>query len=582
MARLGKGFTLFQRFKAPKISSYLIIIFMLGFFSVLMALALAAIERSLEDMDIAMAFSQYVLVPLLALVPLPVAAGIFFYLAKLMRERWAKQAGSRIKSRLALFFAFITLVSAAPQAYLSVNLMRILLNAWYGSNSVEALEQGSQALLEAGQERLSALEGFAKESRHYALLPRSSQEAQRFFAAYPYIDSIQYVGLRERFWGNDRALVDGKLARDMPLGLQAKRFSGSTSFFLYKAALPDGGAALIGSIMPQSYERANQNLMVHEESARLFSQFAFFLKAGLALFYALFSLPLLMMALLSGFILAGELVRPIANLEAATVKVAQGDYSVRLLCRSNDELAGLTRNFNLMLDEVEHSRESAAKSEKLSAWGEIAQRMAHEIKNPLTPIRLSAQRILKRAGAGQLDDDTVAGAMRIIIGEADALTAMIDSFRALSAVKLQRAKAKICQPVIEAAELFKQAYSKVAFAMDIDADFEVFIDSKQMRQVFINLIKNAIEAMQERGTISIQSALLARGDSDFLRITVCDTGPGIQERHLQTVFNPSFSTKSHGAGLGLAIVEKIIFEHGGRIHAENRSPGAAFIIELPV
>lgn len=237
-------------------------------------------------------------------------------------------------------------------------------------------------------------------------------------------------------------------------------------------------------------------------------------------------------------------------------------------------------------------------AQRASAWQEVARRMAHEIKNPLTPIQLSAERIAKRFertghrdnGAGKRIDDK--GPISVVVHESTdtilrevlSLKTMVDEFSRFARLPQTVLEAGDLNAVIDQAVVAVDVGSAdVTIDLDLSTDLPaIMIDAEQMKRVFINLLDNAAESLDgAAGHIMITT----RHDAarDLVVAEVSDNGKGISPGDLQKLFQPYFSTKGRGTGLGLAIVNRIIAEHHGRIHAVRNQPrGAKFIVELPV
>ncbi len=224
-------------------------------------------------------------------------------------------------------------------------------------------------------------------------------------------------------------------------------------------------------------------------------------------------------------------------------------------------------------------------AQKIAAWKEVAQRVAHEIKNPLTPIQLSAERILKRLGKdGDAHHRTIEEGANTIVQEAGTIKSLVDEFSNFARMpKVQLQEADIYDIFSQAMAPFKGIYSEVKFRTDFADNIPspIRADPEYMRRVFINLFDNAIDAMNKQGEILIHASYDKL--QNHLRIEVADSGPGISEEDKEKLFLPYFSTKKKGTGLGLAIVNQIISEHNGTIHVEDNKPlGAKFVIQLPV
>jgi two-component system nitrogen regulation sensor histidine kinase NtrY len=223
------------------------------------------------------------------------------------------------------------------------------------------------------------------------------------------------------------------------------------------------------------------------------------------------------------------------------------------------------------------------RAQKVAAWGEVARKLAHEIKNPLTPIQLSAQRIRKAHLKNAPDlGKIVAESTGAIVQEVDALKNLVDEFAQfarLPAVNLQ--PASLHEIVDQALSLYDGLFSEVRLERRFAPDLpRLRLDQDQMKRVLINLVDNAIEAVDRQGRVTI-STDYDRG-AGRVRLGVADDGPGIAQEDRERLFVPSFSTKKRGGGLGLAIVSRIIQEHQGTIRVEENSPrGARFVVELP-
>jgi nitrogen fixation/metabolism regulation signal transduction histidine kinase len=231
-------------------------------------------------------------------------------------------------------------------------------------------------------------------------------------------------------------------------------------------------------------------------------------------------------------------------------------------------------------------------AQRASAWQEVARRMAHEIKNPLTPIQLSAERIAKRcaetsgsdSGERRAIGDVVKESTATILREVTSLKSMVNEFSRFARLPdVQLAPGNVNDVVVDAVAAFDGRSASVSVEPQLEDNLpEVSLDPEQLKRVFVNLMQNSAEAVNgEAGKITIRTRHdQARG---LIVAEVADNGTGIAPGDLQKLFQPYFSTKGRGTGLGLAIVRRIIAEHHGRINVVANQPrGAKFIIELPV
>jgi nitrogen fixation/metabolism regulation signal transduction histidine kinase len=238
-----------------------------------------------------------------------------------------------------------------------------------------------------------------------------------------------------------------------------------------------------------------------------------------------------------------------------------------------------------MVAELEKSRLKIMQTEKVAAWQEIAQRLAHEIKNPLTPIKLSAQRLLKRFKENPDDFERVLdSAVGSIIREVDNLDNLLTEFRNFSRLPApQRGPVLLKNLIREVVSTYRYTTDKIAINWEeVPEDISLSLDRGQIKQVFANLIRNAIDAMPKGGELIFRADLVKKGNTKYCRIQIEDTGEGIRKEDFNQVFNPYYTTKSHGTGLGLSIVERIIFDHKGQIWFESEPGiGTTFFIDLP-
>jgi nitrogen fixation/metabolism regulation signal transduction histidine kinase len=237
-------------------------------------------------------------------------------------------------------------------------------------------------------------------------------------------------------------------------------------------------------------------------------------------------------------------------------------------------------------------------AQRAAAWSEVARRMAHEIKNPLTPIQLSAERIAKSYGrsvsngngAGDHADEKRVAAVitectETITREVAGLKAMVDEFSRFARLPATRLElANLNDVVTQAAGLYVDRLDGVAMTLQLDQELpSSMLDVEQIKRVFVNLIDNAVQALASAsGEKRIAIVTSHDADRSLLRADVADTGHGIEPSDFRRLFEPYFSRRDSGTGLGLAIVQRIIMEHGGHIRAERNDPrGAKFVIELP-
>jgi len=223
------------------------------------------------------------------------------------------------------------------------------------------------------------------------------------------------------------------------------------------------------------------------------------------------------------------------------------------------------------------------KAQRMAAWREVARRIAHEIKNPLTPIQLSAERLRKRYLSRFADDEKIFDeCTSMIVKSVEEIKNLVNEFSNFARMPAIQPKLNDLNLIIrEALALYQEAHRNVVFHFRHDGALpQIMIDRGQIRRVLINLLENAVAAMDEKGEIIIST------DYDpelrLASFSVADNGPGISPGDRAHLFEPYFSTRKSGTGLGLAIVNSIISDHNGFVRVRDNSPhGACFIIELP-
>jgi two-component system nitrogen regulation sensor histidine kinase NtrY len=224
------------------------------------------------------------------------------------------------------------------------------------------------------------------------------------------------------------------------------------------------------------------------------------------------------------------------------------------------------------------------KAQKIAAWKEVAQRVAHEIKNPLTPIQLSAERIIKNLQKGEPGHQAVIeeGA-RTIIQEARTIKSLVDEFSNFARMpKIQLQSADIHQIIDQTLAFFKGIFTDIEFEVDYSSEVPASVpaDPEQMKRAIINVLDNSIDAMNKKGKIGIRTSF--EKEPQRVTIEIVDSGPGIPADDRFKLFLPHYSTKKKGMGLGLAIVNQIIRDHNGSVNIENNKPhGAKFTIQIP-
>ena len=260
----------------------------------------------------------------------------------------------------------------------------------------------------------------------------------------------------------------------------------------------------------------------------------------------------------------------------ATVRGRPRSFLSQISALTDD--AGMHMGLVMVFDDLTELE----KAQRMAAWREVARRIAHEVKNPLTPISLSAQR-LKRKYSARLNEPVFDECTRMIIDHVDLIRNLVNEFSAFARFPTARPGPCALPPIVEETlALYREGHPAIAFNLRVRGEIPILnLDRQQIKQAMINLVDNAVAAVRGVGRIGI--TLYHDAEKGRVCVHVDDDGPGISDAHKARLFDPDFSTKKSGMGLGLTIVNTIITDHGGTIGARDNTPtGARFVIELPV
>ncbi len=294
----------------------------------------------------------------------------------------------------------------------------------------------------------------------------------------------------------------------------------------------------------------------------------------------------ILLAILISYLIALRITRPIESLVEGAVAIAGGDFDHQIPQTGKDEIAMLINAFNYMTHELQENQKKLITAIRMAEWQEVARRIAHEIKNPLTPIALSIEN-LQRSYRDKDDnlDEIFNESTQTILEEVRNLQRIVDEFSAFARLpRLRKEWMDLVELMESTVSLYENLRENVRIKLIYENEIpQVYADTEQLRRAFSNLIKNAMDAMPEGGDLTVRLQLEHVNERGFVILEFMDTGIGISEENLKKLFIPYYSTKKKGTGLGLSIVEKIISEHKGTIRAESlEGIGSRFIIRLPV
>ena len=294
----------------------------------------------------------------------------------------------------------------------------------------------------------------------------------------------------------------------------------------------------------------------------------------------------LLLAIVVSSWMAARVTRPVEQLAEAAREVAGGNWEARLQVDSRDELGEMADAFNRMTRELTEQRERRVQAERVAAWRELARRLAHELKNPLFPLQITVENLLKaREHGGEQFDEVFRESAATLLAEIANLKNIIGRFSEFSKMPQPQLQLldlnELMRNVLQLHQAQLQAKGRPAIAAQLELDpglGEVPADPDLLRRALANLVLNAVDAMPNGGTLTMRT----RASGDNACIEISDTGNGLSKDECDRLFTPYYTTKEHGTGLGLAIAQSVVSDHRGRITVRSApGQGATFIIELP-
>jgi len=507
--------------------------------------------------------------------------------SRVVVQRRGGVPGSRLRIRLIGSFTLIVFVTAFPLGLLSSLFLRTAIDLWLAPGNGMALEAGENLALEYHGDALKRLETLAGSDYLSRLIGEGEMDAGEIWRALidvaPYVNAVQIIGDNDgSMMGNQELFLKdpNRLDYDGDGPLPRRVVDGRTILSWQRHLA--GRRVILSTLLAEDFETDVRKISLARDDWKRYNRMAGTLGGSLLIFGLFLAGPLIFMAFLIGMAMSDRIIKPLVALGEATGKISVGDFSFRVLTPGDDELDFLTGSFNRMISELEVSRTKIVQTEKVAAWQVIAQRLAHELRNPLTPIKLSAQRIQRKAIEGTMDESMVRKSMELILREVDGLDQLLQDFRDFAGGGAPKMSSLSLWPVLkEIVDRFRTVGPEIDWIL-IAADEKLFIqaDSGQIRQVLVNLLKNAMEAGSMK--VTVRADRIQRGTSPYVRLIVRDDGEGIPPERADSVFQPYDSTRERGTGLGLAVVQRIIYDHRGRIWFESEmDSGTVFYIDLP-
>ena len=289
-------------------------------------------------------------------------------------------------------------------------------------------------------------------------------------------------------------------------------------------------------------------------------------------------------AILASLWFAARITKPVVSLAEAARRVAAGDLYAKVDVESSDELGELASAFNRMTEDLLQQKERTLQAERVAAWRDLARRLAHELKNPLFPLQVTVENLIRaKEKAPEMFEEVFREGTSTLLAEVNNLKTIIGRFSEFARMpQPQRKPTQLNEIVRSVLGVFRaqlQEKSQIIVRTELESDLpEISADPELLHRALSNLITNAIDALPQGGEIIVQT----KSFGNRVELSVSDTGSGLTPEECARLFTPYYTTKQHGTGLGLAIVQSVVSDHGGKISVQStKEKGTTFRIELP-
>ena len=530
----------------------------------------------------------------------------FIEVYKILQERKKRKVGSETSFRYAIFFATTTLLPSVLIAIFSLVLFNVGLQKYFDKKITSAVNNSYDVAKNYLEETKASIDAdallvlmdidsksglFYSKPNSFKNILKSQRLLRRLDEVY-LLDSASNIIMSDLIDSSANFIAPPEEAYDLALSGKLARITDSTnnrtsalvklrSFidtYLYIVRLMD--PKVINYL--QDTEQA-VNFYYTVENSRTGIKITF------AMIYVVVVSLLLFLSIIISINFASRLTKPIINLISASEKISAGNLDAKVAeIDADDEVVKLNQNFNLMIEKLKKQQDKLLLSERHSAWESVARKLAHEIKNPLTPIQLSIDRIrekyLDKTGSEKDNFSTYLDTINKQIKNIEYLVNEFSDFARMPKPILK--KINLNDIILRVVNLHELSTEKIQF---VTSDFKTkrYIkgDEEQLNRVFLNLIKNSVESIGEKKNkiIDLQGkiGIDITSDNDYIYVNIIDNGIGFEHVDKRKMLTPYFTTKKKGTGLGLAIVLKIINDHNGLITFNTAKEGAKVSITMP-
>lgn len=529
---------------------------------------------------------------------------------KFILEAFKKKEGSHIKLVIVIIMALITIIPSFIISYISSYIIKSNINLFINSdinNSIyNVIDMSNNEIINKQNSMLSVLSNvgrnyfnniykyidFVNPTNNFNNYDRLNDMIKNYYN----FQNITF--LSNSYYGQSSILFN--TADFLPLDVNSRLYTEEVVFinseykdlFYVNAIIPLSMAnnyVIWSEPMSSNYIEIRNNAL---ESFRLYSSASMFLNEFSIILKLLYIFVLgisTFFSIIFGIILARLIYKPISLLLKATNSIINADFDIDMKFSGIHDLRNLIYRFNIMARALKYHRDRENTRLRLETWREAAIKVAHEIKNPLMPIVMNAEIIERNLKNNMSDKDIekIKNSTTIIIKNANSISNLIKSFSEFSfAIKISDKKESINEVILEVLDSFKNI-PNIKFKVSLTKhDYSLNMDRDKLIMSFRNLIKNSIEAMENNNIESIiylSSYHEIIDYKEFFTVSITDTGIGIENNNIKRIFEPYFTSKSKGTGIGLATTEKIIMEHKGYISVESIiGEGSTFFIRFEI
>ena len=529
---------------------------------------------------------------------------------KFILEAFKKKEGSHIKLVIVIIMALITILPSFIISYISSYIIKSNINLFINSdinNSIyNVIDMSNKEIINKQNSMLSVLSNVGRNYFNNIYKYIDFENPTNNFNNYNRLNDMiknyynfqNITFLSNSYYGQSSILFN--TADFLPLDVNSRLYTEEVVFinseykdlFYVNAIIPLSMAnnyVIWSEPMSSNYIEIRNNAL---ESFRLYSSASMFLNEFSIILKLLYIFVLgisTFFSIIFGIILARLIYKPISLLLKATNSIINADFDIDMKFSGIHDLRNLIYRFNIMARALKYHRDRENTRLRLETWREAAIKVAHEIKNPLMPIVMNAEIIERNLKNNMSDKDIekIKNSTTIIIKNANSISNLIKSFSEFSfAIKISDKKESINEVILEVLDSFKNI-PNIKFKVSLTKhDYSLNMDRDKLIMSFRNLIKNSIEAMENNNIESIiylSSYHEIIDYKEFFTVSITDTGMGIENNNIKRIFEPYFTSKSKGTGIGLATTEKIIMEHKGYISVESIiGEGSTFFIRFEI